>query len=234
MFGKASLRNLLTHLVEVDSKINVSRSKQLLRAIWGADSVDIVTSDGRPIHGRTLLENALAEVESLQLRVTFNVAPEGEFASVARAESAHLPPEGREPRESGTPAEDGDVDADAPPPSPHIAPVVERAIRELAGRERTRDFIWAGFVVNELLPRLGVDKREAQELFDRMVDEGILALRKRPNPNNPDFPTTTVELVRSNEVVQQVLRTEANGRRRFEPVPIRGEPASETTVRERR
>jgi hypothetical protein len=112
--------------------------------------------------------------------------------------------------------------------------LTSRFVRELHSIEANRDFTWAGYVIKDLLPRLGVGEREAQRLFDLWVHEGLLLLEKLPNPKNPDRPSTNVRLNRDRPTVKAAL---PNGRpkERFAPLGhIPGEPLSVTILRERR
>jgi len=221
------VRSSLLKLAEIKPGINVKSAKQLLAATWNAGEIEILDENGEPIHGRTRLSNALARPFTLRVVCEVEYEPEDTSPGLIKDENEE-DDDAISTEQHGTPAE---VLA-----SSHLEtvdPIVERVIASLAAQERRRDFIWAGFVVNDLLPGLGAEMREAQVLFDRMVDDGIISLSKTPNPNNPDFPSTRVQLNRDHPDVQRVLSK--NGRAKgFEPVAIRGDPLSTTIKRERR
>jgi len=119
-----------------------------------------------------------------------------------------------------------------------VAPLTDdlafaRVIREIDTQAKRREFVWIGYLAKEAIPTLlGLAETESHSLLQRMVDAGVISVSKRPNPKNPDFPATGVVLNREHPMVKRVL---VNGEREafFEPVPIRGEPASATLIRER-
>lgn len=227
MFCNCLLRSSLVELAELEPGINIKATKRILSATWNPNEIEILDENGEPIHGLTHLSNALGQ--RFTVRVVFEADYEPEDVSPRVIEDrSEKEDDAISPEQHGASAE-----VLASSRKETVDPIVERVITSLAAQERRRDFIWAGFVVNDLLPGLGAEKREAQVLFDRMVDDGIISLSKTPNPNNPDFPSTRVQLNRDHPDVQRVLSK--NGRTRsFEPVAIRGEPLSTTIKRERR
>lgn len=78
-------------------------------------------------------------------------------------------------------------------------------IREFARLEQSHDFMWAGYVVRELLPRLGYPSEEAKLVLDRFCADGILSISKIPNPRNPSFPATGVVLNRDHARVIEAI-----------------------------
>lgn len=124
-----------------------------------------------------------------------------------------------------------------PDPSgqPVVEPTAARLIRELDILEQKRpgSFVWVGYVLKELLPAVGLVELEAKTFLDRLQREGVLLLSKVPNRKNPEFPATRVLLNREHPVVRSALNR-ARAVADFDPVPIRGEPASATLIRERR
>jgi hypothetical protein len=106
-------------------------------------------------------------------------------------------------------------------------------IREFDRREKEHGANKAGFIVNDLLPRMGFDNADAKRVLRAMEAQNLVHTERRPNPNNPDRPTSFVTLNRAHPAVKKALGNEETGPF-FEPVPIRGEPASATLIRERR
>ncbi len=218
----------LSRLAQSDPKLNVASAKKLLQDTWNAREIEFLSADGQGIHGRTLLSNALHS--TLRLRAVFELKCEPEEGLSGQCESEkHQTHETK----NGEP-DHSSVQVTAQDHSQNTDPVLERVISTLDAQERRRDFVWAGFVVKDLLPGLGLESHEAQRWFDRLVDDQIFVLDKRPNPNNPDFPSTAVRLNRDNDAVKRVLNKNGRPSNGFQAVTIRGEPASITLVRERR
>lgn len=84
-------------------------------------------------------------------------------------------------------------------------------VREFARLEQTHDFMWAGYIVKEMLPSIGIQTAEAREFLDELQAQGIVTVRKIPNPRNPDHPASAVHLEREHEVVQQTLGPDEQG-----------------------
>jgi len=224
----------LAKLAESNRNLNVKDARTLLEDSWNAKEIVLLCGDD-PIHGRTLLGNALRE--SLTLRVVFEVPVEPSTSEDAPAveqdsQSEKPPQETLYVSQHRVGGELHSTSSDNFETS--TSPVRERLIRELNRQERSRKFVWAGFVVRDLLPGFGLNARESQVLFDHMVDEGVIATRKRPNPNNPDFPTTSVELNHEHPEVKRLLSNGQSSRRKFPLGRSRGEPGSRIIIRERR
>ncbi len=64
---------------------------------------------------------------------------------------------------------------------------------------------WAGFVLDTLLPRLGVDRREAGNHLDVLKNRGIVRTEQVKNPKSPERMTTLVHLNREHPEVRQSL-----------------------------
>jgi hypothetical protein len=64
-----------------------------------------------------------------------------------------------------------------------------------------------------------------QRVLSEAIDAGAILVKKIPNPKSPMHPTTTVSLNRGSSAVSIPSR--------FNPVPIKGEPASATLLRDR-
>jgi len=224
MFCEHCVFPALEYLLQSDDRINVHETKRKLADQWRARCVDIYDASGHPIHGRTLLANAIRQ--PIEVEVDFRV-------------SLHAPgfPSSADIDER---AQDSDLDAldDSHADNDESgvggdAVIRERLLRELARKERQGSFLWAGFVINDLLCGYGLDRRAAQVFFDRAVDDGCLILKKKRNPNNPEYPVTAVQLNMNHPEVQRTLRADQSSQQ-YLPIPIRGGPASATLVRNRR
>ena len=67
--------------------------------------------------------------------------------------------------------------------------------------------------------------QDRQRVLNRAIQDGFIETRSIPNPRNPAFPTTTLQLNREKSL--SLLGS------RFRPIVSRGEPASEIIMRER-
>jgi hypothetical protein len=116
-----------------------------------------------------------------------------------------------------------------------VSPVFNEAylIREFDRRERERGPIFAGFIVNDLLPRLGFDTADAKRILRAMEAQDIVRMERKPNPKDPDRSTTFVRLNRDHPHVARVLEGAKGSARKFPVCSIEGEPLSETIIRER-
>ncbi len=81
-------------------------------------------------------------------------------------------------------------------------PRVDAFIRELARLEDRNEFMWAGYIVRDLLPRVGFPAEQTKIVLDHLREAGIVLVEKVPNPKNPTFPATGVRLNNENERVQ--------------------------------
>jgi len=106
-------------------------------------------------------------------------------------------------------------------------------IREFDRRERERGPIFAGFIVNDLLPRLGFDSSEAKRILRAMEAQNMVRTERKPNPKDPDRSTTYVSLNREHPHVARVLKGAAGVERTFPIGTIKGELLSERIIRER-
>lgn len=113
----------------------------------------------------------------------------------------------------------------------------EKLIRELDERIRQGRFLWAGFLVKELLPQLGFASTETHAVVQSMEREGLISLTKVPHPEIEGRTVTRVDLNRDHCWVRSVLSRAEGARKtpRFRiQLPPGAEPVSETLIRERR
>jgi hypothetical protein len=233
------VRSALLRLEENDSKLNVKSAQKLLAAVWNAKEVEFVD-----VHGRTLLENALRQ--PLKLKIVFEVecGPNGRSATQDEHVLSH---EGEQQHEDppATQSVGGSQDAPSRLDSGGVVdPLHERFIRELDNAEKQRHFVWAGYVVREMLPTIGLSEEEANPFLQRLVREGVVLISKRPNPKNPDFPTSCVTLNRENAIVKRLIengRSSVSGQSvrgsrlsGFRPIKATGGPVSKDIIRARR
>lgn len=225
----------LKHFAATTPDLSLRRVRDLLKVLWDCEDVEFLDQEAETaMGGKTFISNVLAKPFVIRVTADLSIDPTDDSAS--------HPVTSQEPQALRTlkdphPASTGinDLPPEYLQPRPRsIDPLIERAIAAIDLQERRRDFIWAGFIVKDMLPGMGIETREAQLLFDQMVDTGMLLLEKRANPNNPDFPSTCVKLNRDDKVVRAVLGRNGDAPKAFQPVPIRGELASATLIRDRR
>jgi hypothetical protein len=92
---------------------------------------------------------------------------------------------------------------------------------------------------DEILPnehftsRVNTDVEKAA-LLSSAIEKGLILTRKIPNPKSPQFPVTTIRLNRLMPDVKAALGQVENSDLEFRPIEIRGEPLSQTVLRDRR
>ena len=116
-----------------------------------------------------------------------------------------------------------------------VPPVYNEAflIREFDRRERDRGPIYAGFIVNDLLPRMGFDASDGKRILRAMEAQDMVRTEQKPNPKDPQRTTSFVTLNREHPHVARVLCGAAAIQRSFPIGTIEGEPLSQTIIRER-
>ncbi len=85
----------------------------------------------------------------------------------------------------------------------------------------------------EYIPSLRTDV-EQRQMLQSVIDKRFVLVSKVPNPKAPQFPVTTVRLNRLMPQVKVALGQVVDFDQEFRPIEIRGEPLSETILRERR
>ncbi len=92
-----------------------------------------------------------------------------------------------------------------------------------------RQFYAIKWFRDSYLPERGYDwtasVQDRQRVLNRAIQEGYIETQTIPNPKNPAFPTTTLLLNR--EKAKDMVGS------RFRPITLRGEPLSETIIRDR-
>jgi hypothetical protein len=107
---------------------------------------------------------------------------------------------------------------------------LQQCCNALAEAEKAgKSFIALKWFRDEALPahhyNWTVDADDRQRVLAKAIEAGAIKTIKIPNPKNPQFPTTTVSLSRT--------ENHAAIASRFNPVPVRGEPVSHTIMRDR-
>lgn len=215
----------------VDSEVShladqrLSLVEEQLAETVSADEIRFLNVDRKPIHGKTLFRKALEMARYVEVRLPLE--------NWTRAESPQPPPKSFS--ETVPVALDSSTETPTTTQGSGIALSVtfneQFFIREFDRRERERGDIWAGFVVNDLLPGLGFSAFESKRILRQLEAQGVVQTSTRPNPANPEHPATFVRLNRDHPRVRAALQNGVSMRAR---VRVTGEPVSETIIRERR
>lgn len=169
--------------------------RRVLRGVLDVEDVAFLDRDGRELAGQAALHDVLRESCHVTVRLQYSHAGPGAAADhpVPAEYAAQVESRFRE----GLPApETADMSAD---------PRYECFLREFLRLEQHHDFMWAGYIVRELLPRLGFAPEEAKLVLDRLRAENLVTITKVPNPRNPDFPATGVQLNHEHPRVKALL-----------------------------
>ena len=108
-------------------------------------------------------------------------------------------------------AEHGDVDVEvAPVPETDdgvVDDLLSKFVREMRNLEGRMNFVGYGMLCNQWMLEWGMgwNEHECRKLVDEYLDGGIVERHEVVNRNNPDWPTSAVRLVRSNETVRRAL-----------------------------
>lgn len=189
---KAHLADILTGLSSTHGKVPLSEIRRILRGVLGVEDIRFHNSDGRELPAELTLEQALEHpCQFLALLRTERPAE----TPTQKETDDDLPTESRF-REGPSAEPAGDLASD------------ERYnlfLYEFIRLENNHEFMWAGYVVRELLPRLGFPAEEAKSILDRLRAEKLVIIDKVANPRNPDFPATGVRLNHEHPRVRALL-----------------------------
>src|ERR1022692_1479058 len=75
---------------------------------------------------------------------------------------------------------------------------------------------------------------ESERVLVNAIDRNWILTSRVANPKNPQFPVTAIKVNRPLSEVHSILEQEPGPRSGFNPVAMRGEPLSQTVLRERR
>ena len=101
------------------------------------------------------------------------------------------------------------VDLPVAPPenSVAVADVLGRFVREMYDLENRMNYVGFGMLCGQWILDwgLGWNEHECRRLVDEYLDRGIVERHDVFNPHRPDWPTSAVRLVRTDETVRQAL-----------------------------
>ena len=108
-------------------------------------------------------------------------------------------------------AEHGDIDLDVAvaPEENSVSPddVLGRFIREMHRLESRMNFVGYSMLCSQWMLDWGMawNERECRRVIDDYLKAGTVEHHEATNRNNPDWPTSAIRLVRTNETVRQAL-----------------------------
>ncbi len=85
--------------------------------------------------------------------------------------------------------------------------VLERFVREMHRLEGRLNFVGYSMLCDQWILDWGMgwNEYECRRLIDEYQEAGIVERHEVVNPNNPDWPTSAVRLIRTSETVRQAL-----------------------------
>jgi hypothetical protein len=188
---KSHLRFVLFRLARTHGNNTIADVERLLCEIFDAATARFVDLEDRPLNPDLQLQDVLQRPCRVMLNVEFQPQRFTEPDGLQRVP---------EPATDTVSASRFQMDASLSP-----ADRITWFIREFDRLEQTHDFMWAGYIVKEMLSRIGLPPAEARTLLDELNAAGIVSVRKVPNPKNPDHPASAVSLMREHEQVQAIL-----------------------------
>lgn len=188
------LRSVLFRLARTHSHSTIADIERTLGEIFDANTVRFADLEDQPLDPETPLRDVLQRPS--RVAITLEIAP-GRVHPRSDKERA---------------GQDGPPPPSRFQPEPVLSPEarVDWFIREFSRLEDTHEFMWAGYIVKEFLPRIGLATPEARAMLDQLQDDGIVTVNKLPNPRNPEHPASGVELNRDHPRVQAILQQQAS------------------------
>lgn len=183
--------------------------------------VSLVDSKGRKKRSNAAAENW--SPNSGKLEVWLEACPENQDKEAsARAQNAEL----------NTRVVSGRATPDLHPATIELIRALDRAEARpgwnFVSLKKFRD----EFLPAENLKEMRTDVAQ-QEVLRHAIEERLVLTSKVPNPKSPQFPVTAIRLNRLMPQVKSALGQPDDGESDFQPVEIRGEPMSDTIIRER-
>ena len=186
----SELRRILQRLSDSHGDCSLHEIARIVAAFADARDVEFFRRDGDPVNTATTLAE-LCE-QPFEIAVRFTILPRDRSATGISQFS--------EPRSRFRPLEPEAADPEAR---------VDAFIREFARLETRNDFMWAGYVVRELLPRVGFSPDDAKDVLNRLRTDEIINVQRVANPRNPEYPATGVQLNHDNARVRTILGLDA-------------------------
>ena len=190
---KAQLNEILSGLVRTHATEPLREIQRILRGILQLEEISFQDHAGRELRAELPLEQAVEQIAQVAVRL-----PCRPTTTYGKTNSATRPIESRFRRGPAPGA--GSLDSDER---------YDAFVREFLRLQEKHEFMWAGYVVRELLPRLGFAADEAKLVLDHLRAENLVAITKVPNSRNPGFPATSVQLNPDHPRVRAILAEKA-------------------------
>ena len=161
--------------------------------ILGSGDADYqVLVDRARLHGRRIVLCAFSQSVSRDMLATAPLFPLEAELGIQLAEHGDV----EVPVSVVSDAEDDGVDD-----------VLQRFVREMYQLESRMNFVGYSMLCNQWMLDWGIawNEFECRKLIDEYQQAGIVERHEVVNPNNPDWPTSAVRLVRTNETVRRAL-----------------------------
>ena len=161
--------------------------------ILGSGDADYqVLVDRARLHGRRIVLCAFSQSVSRDMLATAPLFPLEAELGIQLAEHGDV----EVPVTVVSDAEDTGVDD-----------VLQRFVREMYRLESRMNFVGYSMLCNQWMLDWGIawNEFECRKLIDECQQAGIVERHEVVNPNNPDWPTSAVRLVRTNETVRRAL-----------------------------
>lgn len=231
---KSQFHSLLCRLARTHGTAPLSDIQRILVGILDVQDLVFHDQQGDELPGHTPLREALERACQVSVRLQCVQSPSAFAESASELHAAGVAALPLTPVAAASLTTAPALTPPAAPASrfregaPHAdAPVLasdtrcELFLREFLRLEQRHEFMWAGYIVRELLPRLGFAPDEAKLILDRLRIENLVTISKVSNPKNPDFPATGVRLNHEHPRVKALLAQ--LGSARTEP-PAKSEP----------
>ena len=161
--------------------------------ILGSGDADYqVLVDRARLHGRRIVLCAFSQSVSRDMLATAPLFPLEAELGIQLAEHGDV----EVPVSVVSDAEDDGVDD-----------VLQRFVREMYRLESRMNFVGYSMLCNQWMLDWAIawNEFECRKLIDECQPAGIVERHEVVNPNNPDWPTSAVRLVRTNETVRRAL-----------------------------
>jgi hypothetical protein len=206
---KSHLWSVLGGLAHTHASAPLSEIQRILRGVLGVEDVSFYDKLGCELSGETTLQRALEQSCQVSVRLQCTRPADGTLANETQSVHTGGATESRF-REGPGAAETKDLWSDER---------YDRFLREFLRLQQRHEFMWAGYIVRELLPRLGFAPEEAKIVLDRLRAENLVTISKVSNPKNPDFPATGVQLNRDHPHIKLLLGEDVHAERKPAELP---------------
>ncbi len=207
--SQSILTNALNDLIFKALPTISSPELHILFKQFEVKSLVLLLEDGEKIHGRTLVDKAIAQANRIQLVL----APRAQ--TLANSTIPEFQPE---------PPANTAANSNLTNPQTEIVEAFQKA-------KSGHRFVALKWFRDQWLPNQKFswckDPEQIRVHLRAAIDQGILRKELLPNPNNPDHPTTTLQ--QGNSVTEN-SSTPSGVNKKFSPLAISGKPLSQSVI----